>query len=146
MHYGFICSSPQSGPSPDDEIRLDHLIIPSLDSSIRDQLQDVGFLGGYSLSPSTNEICFKTEVAVRATLLTSNEWEYFVSNGEDLGEDQSQEVARFLKALLVPYREEVLLKLEELEAMQNAQAAAQELLKGRWDQILNATDGYLQAP
>lgn len=50
------------------------------------------------------DICFKTQVAVRAELLTANEWEYFVANGEDLSGDKSAAVGKWLAPVLQKYR------------------------------------------
>ena len=136
VHYGFVCSQGPNGPSVDDDIRLDHLIIPKLDSEVRCQLQDVGFLGAYALSPASNEICFKTQVAVRAALLTANEWEYYIANGEDLSIDQTPEVNDFVKKLLVDYR---MTCVRNVQALQELEASpAQKVLTRRWHQIVEA--------
>lgn len=87
-------------PSPDDDVRLDHLIIPRLSESIQQHLQDLGFLGAYALIPATNELCFRAQVAIRAALLTCTEWEFFATNGEDLASDQTDAVKNFLRARL----------------------------------------------
>lgn len=147
--------------SPDDEIRLDHAVIPHLSEEIKSQLQDVGFLGGYALLPSEYpcdrsysakkasgcaakcrqpwDICFKTQVAVRAVLLTANEWEYFVSNGEDLSGDKSAAVRKWLQPHLQSLRTEAIEKqgqLEKLgEAIKEEHALAASMLRERWSQI-----------
>lgn len=78
-------------------MRIDHIVIPKLSEQVRSRLQDVGFLGGYALLPATNELCFKTQVAIRATFQTANEWEYFIQNGEDLGEDCTPQVEKIVQ-------------------------------------------------
>ncbi|KAF1344683.1 hypothetical protein BDV97DRAFT_402455 [Delphinella strobiligena] len=98
VHYGFILED-----SPDDEIRLDHVILPRLSQSQQSILQDVGFLGGYVLDPGTSEICFKTQVAVRSVLLTANEWEHYMGSGEDLASDKDTEVIEWLRPALEDY-------------------------------------------
>lgn len=162
VHYGFICASPLQHASADDEIRLDQVILPDLSEATKSQLQDVGFLGAYALLPSSYpcehlddaeeradecaencrqpwEICFKTQVAVRAVLLTANEWEYFVTNGEDLSGDESDAVNQWLKPRLETLRslakskEEILEKLGETVDEENQTAVS--MLKGRWSQI-----------
>ena len=144
VHYGFICSSTNGTPSPDDQIRLDQLIIPTLGADIRSQLQDVGYLGGYALSPATNAICFKTEVAVRAKLLTSNEWEYFISNGEDLSVDKSPEVKRFLITLFAEHRKQVMETLVKLNGVEEYRgSAAHTTLFFRWTQILEGLEAFM---
>ena len=135
-----MCAKTSSGPSADDEIRLDHLIIPKLDAEVKPQLQDVGFLGSYSLIPSTGELCFKTQVAIRATMLTANEWEYFILNGEDLSVDYTPTVNTYVKQLLTDYRSEAEQKLQLLA--EQAQTTAQGLLILRWSQIIDAIDTF----
>lgn len=98
VHYGFVPITPIGDPSPDDDVRLDHLIITRLSEDIQQHLQDLGFLGAYALIPATNELCFRAQVAVRAALLTCTEWEFFATNGEDLASDQSHAVKNFLRA------------------------------------------------
>lgn len=134
MHYGFICSNEPNGPSPDDDIRLDHLLIPKLSQSVRDQLQDVGFLGAYALLPASNELCFKTQVAMRAALLTCNEWEYFVACGEDLSTDYTREVNQLVRSFLSDYRKAAA-----------GHCNAPGMLGLRWRQIVDAIDAFTEA-
>ncbi|KAK0937934.1 hypothetical protein LTR29_010499 [Friedmanniomyces endolithicus] len=152
VHYGFICHSGRAPnpetPNRDDDIRLDHILLPALTPAVRTQLQDVGFLGGYALLPASNELCFKTQVAVRAMLLTCNEWEYFVANGEDLGEDQSGAVRTFVAPLLKQYSDEAAEKLvriaskrEDLRDRNNEF----DLLDTRWTQIAHALEDFLDS-
>lgn len=146
VHYGFICTPTPEEPNIDDDIRLDHLLLPALTEQVRSQLQDVGFLGAYALLPATNELCFKTQVAVRAQLLTANEWEYFMGNGEDMTEDQTPRVLRFMEPLLQQYREEAAQKLAVLGSRggsYGAQEVQQSLLTGRWTQIIDGIDAFI---
>ncbi|KAK3696763.1 hypothetical protein LTR37_017787 [Vermiconidia calcicola] len=144
VHYGFICSSKDGTPSPDDEIRLDQLIIPILGADIQNQLQDVGYLGGYALSPASNEICFKTEVAVRATLLTSNEWEYFIASGEDLSVDKSAEVKRYLETLFAEHCKHVKETMEKLRGLDEYSGSAPHTtLLLRWTQVLEGLETFI---
>jgi hypothetical protein len=107
-----------------------------LSEEVRSQLQDVGFLGGYALLPASNELCFKTQVAIRATFLTANEWEYYVQNGEDLGEDATFEVEKRVHKLCGVYMEQ---KLQATEALSNLeQTPIVASLTERWAQIKRA--------
>jgi hypothetical protein len=145
VHYGFTCSFYDRSPSPDDGIKLDHLIIPKLEPNIRDQLQDVGFLGNYTLASATGELCFKTEVAVRAALLSSNEWEYFISNGEDLGDDKSPQVRTYVKQTLNEYRNEVFQVMHRIDDIEDSDVkTAKILLDARYEQILDAIARFEQ--
>lgn len=155
VHYGFVNSSTPGQPS-DDDIRLDHIILPALSSNTRSALQDVGMLGSYALLPPCSqrdrdeaELCFKTQVAVRAELLTANEWEYFMLNGEDMTSDQSERVREWLRPKAERYREQSLEKLSELEELEkkvaegSADVSAIFWLKTRWLQIADALEAWL---
>jgi hypothetical protein len=162
VHYGFICASPEQHASVDDEIRLDHVILPHFSEATKSQLQDVGFLGAYALLPSAYpcsrsksskkasegcaakcrqpwEICFKTQVAVRAVLLTANEWEYFVTNGEDLSGDKSAAVNDWLRPHLQGLKLEAMQKVQALKEVGadvgEDHTLAVAMMKDRWSQI-----------
>lgn len=177
IHYGFVCESTMQHASPDDEIRIDHVILPHLCEATKAQLQDVGFLGGYALLPAEYicqsretdkpgaighctgkcrqpwDICFKTQVAVRAELLTANEWEYFVSCGEDLSGDKSAAVDRWLLEKLERYivdadAKAVQLKLRKAECLKDAETEGHDLgiaiLETRWRQIGVASGNFIK--
>lgn len=135
-----MCSHESDGHSVDDDIRLDHIILPKTPENIRTQLQDVGFLGGYALLPASNELCFKTQVAVRAVLQTCNEWEHFLSSGEDLTVDHTQMVDDWVKALLPEYRATADEKIAAAEKLENETAMS--ILTLRWRQIVDAIDRF----
>jgi hypothetical protein len=147
VHYGFINETKPDEPS-DDDVRLDHVILPHLSPKTREQLQDVGYLGSYALLPATNELCFKTEVAIRAELLTSNEWEYFMSTGEDMTQDRSKDVLQWLKPLMDGYRKKSAQELDALAVIDydtaSPEASAMSLIIARWKQILQALEVFLQ--
>ncbi|KAK3674363.1 hypothetical protein LTR78_005832 [Recurvomyces mirabilis] len=146
VHYGFVLPSNPNTPNIDDDIRLDHILLPALTETVSSQLQDTGFLGGYALLPASNELCFKTQVAVRAMLLTCNEWEYFVSSGEDLARDETAAVLRFMRPLLVKYRDDARQKLEILGGNDVASGGLENevgILRTRWKQIVDGLDVFL---
>ena len=142
VHYGFVWSYDISDPSPDDDIRLDHIIIPELSEEVRSRLQDVGFLGGYAYLPATHELCFKTQVAIRASILTANEWEYYMENGEDLGEDQTSRVEKIVQVMFLPYNQQGQRAIVALRGMQQSPMTA--LLMERWKQIIAAHGALYQ--
>lgn len=75
---------------------------------------------------------------MRAVLLTANEWEYFVTNGEDLSGDKSGVVFEWLKPFLEELKREAEGKvraLGEMEGVEGEFAGAVGLLRGRWEQI-----------
>ncbi len=81
-------------------------------------------------------------------LLTCNEWEYFVANGEDLGGDQSGAVRKFVGPLLKQYFDEaaenlvrVAFRREDAIDMNNEF----ELLDTRWTQIAQALEDFLNS-
>lgn len=144
VHYGFVCDSSPDTPNIDDDVRLDHILVPKLSDNVRSQLQDVGFLGAYALLPATNELCFKTQVAVRAVLLTCNEWEYFMTNGEDLSSDRSTAVEDYMRPLLSAYHKDALSNLKWLHARRGHMEPATDLLISRWTQIREALEAYMK--
>lgn len=134
VHYGFMASqSPQGSFPSDDSIQLDHIMLPALSWRARDALQNTGYLGNYVLIPSQGKFCFKTQVAVRAELLSANEWEYFSLNGEDMGADRSKDVGKWLEPLLAEYAEEARTWIGMLK---HEDSVAVGLIKTRWEQIL----------
>ena len=147
VHYGFVVQSPYGAASPDDDIRLDHVLLPALSDSVRAQLQDVGFFGAYALLPQANDLCFKTQVAARAQLLTCNEWEYFMTNGEDMSTDQSEAVREFMLPLMNKFHTESVIQIRSLLATGSDPElpTAAELLITRWRQIQDALGKYIAA-
>nr|OQO29890.1 hypothetical protein B0A51_03486 [Rachicladosporium sp. CCFEE 5018] len=164
VHYGFVPESTIHHASPDDEIRLDHVILPQLSEHVKSQLQDLGYLGSYALlapenpcSGSSNcskcgaqvwELCFKTQVAIRAAVLSCNEWEYFATNGEDLVEDQSHAVFEWLRPFLDNYRLEADREMSAINRLcitDKEKAAAWASLDTRWQQTRNALAAHLEA-
>lgn len=138
--------------SPDDEIRLDHVILPRLNASQRSILQDVGYLGGYALDPGANELCFKTQVAVRSVLLTANEWEHYMGSGEDLASDKDTEVIEWLRPALETYAQQADAAVEKLIALRKDESnlasfeSKLALLQARWEQVQEALERFLDPP
>lgn len=152
---GFVCASDSPETNKDDEIRLDDVLIAKMTPDQRSQLQDVGFLGGYALLPATNDLCYKTQVAVRSLLLTSNEWEHFMSSGEDLGKDMSNAVAAYVRPLLEAYGEQANARIAEIDkvadfglvdgTLPERDLVRYKILRGRWSQISDAIKRYIEA-
>ncbi|KAL1301604.1 hypothetical protein AAFC00_005833 [Neodothiora populina] len=145
VHYGFILPD-----SPDDEIRLDHVILSRMTESQQSTLQDVGFLGGYALDPTTNELCFKTQVAIRSVLLTANEWEHYMGSGEDLASDKEGEVYAWLRPALDEYAAQAESAIERLVSLRKdvkssntAFESKLALLQARWVQIQQALERFM---
>lgn len=141
VHYGFINVSAPGEPT-DDDIRLDHIILPALPPATREALQDVGFLGAYALLPATNELCFRTQVAIRAVLLTANEWEVFISTGEDLSGDQTPKVLGWLGPRLSEFHTTARQKVASLTEGREGEKEAVRLLEMRWQQIVDALEAF----
>jgi hypothetical protein len=76
---------------------------------------------------------------VRAVLLTANEWEYFVTNGEDLSGDKSAAVNDWLRPHLQGLKLEAMQKVQALEEVGadvgEDHALAVAMMKNRWSQI-----------
>lgn len=86
-------------------------------------------------------------MAVRAELLTANEWEYFMLNGEDMTSDQSGKVKEWLTPFLEGYRDQAKEKFAELAKLNpeegSSDAGAIFWLNIRWEQIQQALDVFL---
>ncbi|PSR83846.1 hypothetical protein BD289DRAFT_506428 [Coniella lustricola] len=123
-------STTQSTPLPSkhdgqnqwDELRLDDALLPSLSPSQQEDLEDVGFLGNYTLDRQT--VCHRTQVALRLLLtsvpahrggITMNSWRRFVS-GLDDGEKSQRAAEGLLVQVLKEYDEGVV--EERLEALE----------------------------
>ena len=76
---------------------------------------------------------------MRAVLLTANEWEYFVTNGEDLSGDKSAAVNEWLRPHLQGLRSEAAEKIKALVALggdiSRDHGLAVSMMKERWTQI-----------
>jgi len=120
-----------------------------LNESQQRVLQDVAYLGGYALDPSANELCFKTQVAVRSVLLTANEWEHYMGSGEDLASDKDSEVVEWLNPALEEYAQQAdtavkrLTELRKAESPSTAFESKLALLQARWEQIRAALKHFL---
>lgn len=72
-------------------------------------------------------------------LLTANEWEYFVTNGEDLSGDKSAAVNDWLRPHLQGLSAEATQNIQALEAlggnMDQDHTLAVSMMKERWTQI-----------
>jgi len=118
--------------------------------SQRENLRDVGYMGSYILTPSTGEICFRTQVAVRSVLLTANEWEYFMGAGEDLAGDKSESVQKWLNSSIENLVREAKENIEHVTTLMKAsdnaaKQARAELVVERWKQIKRALELWLRA-
>lgn len=76
---------------------------------------------------------------MRAVLLTANEWEYFVTNGEDLSGDKSAAVNEWLRPHLQGLKVEASQKIQALETLggevSRDHGLAVSMMKERWTQI-----------
>lgn len=89
---------------------------------------------------------------MRAVLLTANEWEYFVTSGEDLSGDQSAAVNKWLQPHLQDLRTEALEKHADLQKLLDGEEPLSEdravgvtMLRDRWSQISGHLDGFISS-
>ena len=82
-------------------------------------------------------------------LLTANEWEYFVSNGEDLSGDKSAAVNAWLRPHLQANKDEVIQEIKSVEDLCKSpgpdHALAVSIMKERWTQILEHIGNFLDS-
>ncbi|KAF2150382.1 SET domain-containing protein [Myriangium duriaei CBS 260.36] len=142
-HYGFTMPGSQ-----DDSISLDEIILAGKHAhkEQRHTLESVGYLGNYSLTPSTNEICFRTQVALRTRLLTSNEWEYYMGSGDDIANDKSEEVKESLCRMIRGHIENMTDMTTKLKQVRDEGKGHTQVLSSileRWRQIQDALQKYI---
>ncbi|KAK4145686.1 ribosomal lysine N-methyltransferase set11 [Dichotomopilus funicola] len=136
VEYGFILG----GINTWDEACIDDAILPSLNREQRSILEERDFLGNYVLD--ANEVCYRTQVALRLLCLSSyEEWNRLVTDGEDGGEALQKEVDGRLVDMLERYELVVERKIREVEALEEVgQACQREILVTRWRQILKLVE------
>lgn len=144
-----MLSSTSLLPSLDDEIRIDEQVTKHLPEAVQERLSDVGFLGPFALVPRSGvdekyqwEPCFKTQVAIRATFQTCNEWEFFAENGEDLGPDSASEVEQVLAKQLRVLVEDATQQILRLK--HDASTEDYDPIRQRWEQIAEVVQGFIQ--
>lgn len=121
-------------------ISLDEVILPYLNAATKGLLQDAGYLGNYALTPNSNEICFRTQVALRSKLFNSTEVDYFITNGEDLTDDRSDQVEKLLCSFLVDFLPTIdrnIAALMKVQTEMNGKSAIPDVIT-RWYQIKQA--------
>ncbi|KAL3420204.1 SET domain-containing protein [Phlyctema vagabunda] len=126
--YGFILEENKW-----DQVKLDSYILPRLSSLQKKELEDAGFLGNYILDKG--EICYRTEVAIRALCLPPNRWERFV-NGSDDGIGEHVKIQQELLHILEAYKRDVLATIRQLASIKVGLECQRDVLHRRWKQIL----------
>lgn len=135
--------------SSDDGILLDEAITRHLKLDQQAVLRDVGYMGNFTLTASTREVCFRTQVAVRSVLLTANEWEHYMGSGEDLAEDKEHDVRAWLVAPLTEFLQECVVmkqRLQDLQMNEDDELVKTKLglIEGRWTEIELALKAWLK--
>ena len=139
VEYGFVLERNRW-----DEVELDEVLLPELTERQKGLLEEKGFLGNYVLDAET--VCFRTEVAVRLlSMPLVRDWERFVDEGEEGGEDGSEEVQRradrILVGILRTFLDKVWAVKAELIEVTPGEEGQREMLMNRWRQI----EGLLEA-
>ncbi|POS87715.1 hypothetical protein EPUL_000310, partial [Erysiphe pulchra] len=127
--YGFFLDE-----NPWDEVLLDDYIFPLLNSSQKERLECVGFLGNYILD--RNSVCYRTQVVLRILCLSSLRWEIFVK-GLDDGEKDQPQIDQILCNILIKFRKDIQKILEGISSLGGDFSTQKALLGKRWIQIDN---------
>ncbi|KZF20512.1 SET domain-containing protein [Xylona heveae TC161] len=125
VEYGFLLQT-----NTWDELRLDHLLLQEFTAKQKDQLKQAGFLGNYVLD--RDQVCYRTQVAVRLLILPRYKWQRFVHGKDDGGHEQG-EVDAFIVRLLQRFLDETVESLSKVDAL--PQSGPKTLLQKRWLQI-----------
>ncbi|MCJ1379468.1 hypothetical protein MMC17_002569 [Xylographa soralifera] len=126
--YGFVLAKNRW-----DEVCLDDVILPKLNTMQKAELEDRGFLGKYMLDVETPG-CHRTQVVLRLLCCTLGQWRRFV-DAEDDGEASQGEVDTLLMQLLDRFLQTIDKTLEDIENLHVGQVTQRELLVTRWKQI-----------
>jgi len=131
--YGFILSE-EGGGNQWDEVPLDAYILPLLFAKQKESLEERGFLGKYVLD--RNDVCYRTQVALRILVLPVRKWERFVDGMED-GEREQGAVNKVLGKVLKGFQLEAKIKIEEVEGLGEdvGMKCQKYMLRSRWVQI-----------
>lgn len=73
-----------------DAVNLDHKILPLLNASQRDSLQDYNLLAKYMLGPVDDcQFCYRSQAALRVVTLPKFKWLKFLRGEDDGDADQT---------------------------------------------------------
>lgn len=97
-------------------------------------LQDSGFLGKYVLDQK--EICYRTQVAIRAPVLSPRKWQRFV-DGSDDGDDDLEAVNEVLLKIIQRYKKDAEKSVKQVHAIEEGEESHRDTLSRRWKQIGN---------
>ncbi|MCJ1284855.1 hypothetical protein MMC26_004192 [Xylographa opegraphella] len=126
--YGFVLAKNRW-----DEVCLDEVILPNLNTTQKAELEGSGFLGRYMLDAETAG-CHRTQVALRLLCSTSAQWRRFVDAGDD-GEASQGKVDVLLMQMLDTFLQTIKKTMADILKLNVGQATQRELLLERWKQI-----------
>jgi len=112
-------------------VALDPFIIPLFSKKQQKDLERAGFLGKYILDQ--NEVCYRTQVALRILCLPPQKW-HRVVEGFDDGENVQASVDQLLIKVLCQFKShssDMLAKVLKVDS----ELAGRESLSKRWEQI-----------
>ncbi|KAF8853952.1 SET domain-containing protein [Acephala macrosclerotiorum] len=131
--YGFILpGAEEEGGNEWDEVLLDDFILPLLSAEKKERLKDAGFLGKYVLD--RREVCYRTQVALRAQCLSARKWQRFV-DGSDDGDEDEEAVNKVLLKVLMRYKKDADKTFKQVRAIKDGEASHRDTLSRRWKQI-----------
>ncbi|CZR58438.1 uncharacterized protein PAC_08330 [Phialocephala subalpina] len=133
--YGFILPGVEEEAGNEwDEVLLDDYILPLLSSEKKERLKDAGFWGKYILDG--REVCYRTQVALRAQCLSARKWQRFV-DGSDDGDEDEEAVNEVLLKVLKRYKKDADKTAKQVRAIKDGEANHRDTLARRWKQISN---------
>jgi SET domain len=102
VEYGFVLPSEEN---THDSINLDVVILPTINPEQRRRADAKGYLGEYTLfSPAANrgigDVCWRTEVVARMTILAAEQWEGLVDgllSEDELGPDVEEKAKALIR-------------------------------------------------
>lgn len=127
VEYGFAMDSNRW-----DEVCLDEVLLSRLDEAQKGSLEEFGFLRKYVLDQE--DVCYRTQVAVRKLCCKPGEWRRFVDGADD-GEASQAAVNDVLLEMLKEYRGKTEAMIGKVGDMTVGGAEQRDMLISRWKQI-----------
>ncbi|KAI0162022.1 SET domain-containing protein [Xylariaceae sp. FL1272] len=125
-----------------DEVVLDEVILSRFDEKGKERLEGVGFLGNYVLDKE--QVCHRTQVALRLLCCRVGEWKKFVDGNLD-GEESQEAVDSLLLELLREYRVKAEGTMADVKGLEAGEQDQRELLFRRWEQVCRLLDSRISS-
>jgi hypothetical protein len=115
-----------------DYITLDEYLLPMLSTKAKGTLEKMGYLGNYVFCDG--EICWRTEIALRAEVSSPEELHIFAMKGQKVSKEAEEEYKAFHDEFVKKLREDIEGQVTRLKSKAFSDRYGQ-ALRRRWKQI-----------